>query len=309
MLKYRRENAKQKKKNKNLKLSNKTKIITFSILLVIVLALLIYSMDLLNLRDSSADSKNYNRTYPAGEIVNYGKTKVRKDSGIYGDDDFVMMKSLGKNIRMPAKPGGPMIKGWRSPLVNSSTYDKLFKKLKPNKKAVNPRLTTYLPDWSYFSKEINIPKDKSDKPLALYVCWRSLSGKETSLKLLFAGPTLSNKNRRELWSDKNGAPIMNYIHRYEHGDDEWQKIKCWGFYDIAYERVVPRSHPQNEPIYPGQYMKKMNKSKSIKARINIKVRGQVEIASIKVFHPTQPPERSKLGANYYDRQFESDITN
>ena len=55
-------------------------------------------------------------------------------------------------------------------------------------------------------------------------------------------------------------------------------------------------------------MNKMNKSKSIRARVNIKVFGQVEIASIKVFHPTQPPERVTVGANYYDRQFESDIT-
>lgn len=282
----------KKKKKKNLKLSNKSKIITFSILLVTVLALLIYSMDLLNLRDSSADSKNYNRTYPAGDIVNYGKTKIRKDSGIGGDDKFVMMKSIGKSIRMPAKPGGPMIKGWQSPLVDSSTYDRLFKRLKPNKNAVIPSLTQYVPAWSYLSKEITIPKDNSNKPMALYVCWKSLSGKDASLKFQFAGPTLSKKNSQELWGSKFDRYHMAYTHRSEHGNNEWQKIKCWGFYDIAYASN-----------------KKVNKSKSIKARINIKVFGQVEIASIKVFQPTKPPERVTVRTNYYDRQFESDITN
>ena len=283
-------------------------ILTLSVIVLVIAGLFVLGRGFFNSKYSEAESKNYNKTYPAGDIINYGWTTVRKDSGIAGDVPFVSMKSIGKNIKIPARPGGPIINGWRSPLINASTYDKNFKKLKPNKKAANPKETVYLPAWSYLSKEITIPKDKSNKPMALYVCWKALSGKETSLKFAFAGPPLSDKNARELWSDKNGQHHMDYTHRYEHGDNEWQKMKCWGFYDVAYDRVIPRSHPQSEPIQPGQYMKKINKSKSIKARVNIKVFGQVEIASIKVFHPTKPPERVTVGANYYDRQFESDIT-
>lgn len=259
-----------------------------------------------NLLDSEAQSNNYDKTYQAGNLVNYGLTKIRKDSGIAGDFPFVSMKSIGKTIEMPARPGGPIINGWRSPLINASTYDKNFKRLKPNKRAVNPKETVYVPAWSYLSKEITIPKNKSKKPMALYVCWRALSGKETSLKIQFAGPTLNSKNSRERWQDKHGVPHMNYVHRYEQGDNEWQKIKCWGFYDIAYQQIIPRSHPQSEPIHAGQYMKIINKS--IKARVNIKVFGQIEIASIKVFNPTQPPARVTKSADYYNRQFESDIT-
>lgn len=280
--------TKQKKSRKNLT----PVVLTLSLLALVIAGLFTFGRGYFTSKYSEAESKNYNKTYPAGDIVNYGWTTIRKDSGIQGDVPFVSMKSIGKNIKMPARPEGPLINGWRSPLVDSSTYDRLFKRLKPNKNAVIPSLTQYVPAWSYLSKEITIPKDNSNKPMALYVCWKSLSGKDASLKFQFAGPTLSKKNSQELWGSKFDRYHMAYTHRSEHGNNEWQKIKCWGFYDIAYSSN-----------------KKINKSKSIKARVNIKVFGQVEIASIKVFHPTQPPERVTVARNYYDRQFESDITN
>ena len=260
----------KKKKNKKLKLSKKSKIVTLSILLVIVLALLISSTDLLNLKKSSASTKRYNKTYAGGKIVNYQPTPFKYNKG-----KLVTVRSLGENISMPAKLGGPTIDGWKY-THNARDY------------------TQDNEGWVYFSKSFTIPTSK--RPMAVYACWRAIS-KNTTIKLRLS------RGINKAWTNKQGAYHINYTHRYESDPNRYREIACWGFYDVGYQQVIPKSHPQNKPIRPGQYMKRIKKS--IKAKLFIKVpEGGIELASIKVFEPTKPPESEE---NFYERQNEVDI--
>jgi hypothetical protein len=262
----------KKKKKKNLKLSNKSKIVTLSIILAVVIGLVVFSNDLMNLKDSSADSKRYNKTYAAGKLVNYKPTPFK-----YYRGKLVSVKSQGGNIRMPAKPGGPMIDGWRMDHADE-------------KRTINNE------GWVYFSKWFTIPTSK--RPMAVYVCWRALE-KNTTIKLRLS------RDINKVWGTKDGAYHINFTHRYETDPNRYREIACWGFYDVGYKSVVPRSHPQSEPIHPGQYAKRIKKS--IKAKLFIKVpEGGIELASIKIFEPTKPQEHDSNG--YYLRQFETDIT-
>ena len=60
-------------------------------------------------------------------------------------------------------------------------------------------------------------------------------------------------------------------------------------------------------VYKRQGQYAVRRKESIKAQLFIKVpEGGIELASIKVFEPTKPPEKDSNG--YYLRQFESDIT-
>ncbi len=226
-----------------------------------------------NTKYSEAESKNYNKTYPAGNIVNYKPTGVQ-----YSQGKLRYNTSQGKNIKMAARPGGPTIDGWT---MKASDDD---------------RRKSYPGGWVYLSKWIPVPKTK--KPVAVYVCWKALS-RNTSVKFQL------NKGINDVWRTKKGEYNINFYHGYESDPQRYRETACWGFYDIAYRQVVPRSHPQSEPIYPGQYMKKINEK--IQVRIYMKVpEGGVEVASIKVIEPTKPPEKD--GNGYPMRQFEADIT-
>ena len=260
--------TKQKKSKRNFT----PLIITLSAIALVIAGLLIVGRGYFTSKYSEAESKNYNKTYPAGDIVNYKPTPFK-----YYRGKLVSVKSQGGNIRMPSKPGGPMTDGW-----TISNRDMQWNKSNEG--------------WVYLSKWFAIPKTK--KPVAVYVCWRALS-RNTTVKLQL------NKGINDVWATKKGEYLINFYHGYETDPQRYREIACWGYYDVAYRQVVPRSYPQNQTIKKGQYLKKP--SGKIQARIYIKVpEGGVEIASIKVFEPTKPPEHDSNG--YYLRQFETDIT-
>lgn len=252
---------------------NKRSSIIVALLLIGIAAgiYLVVTYGYFGINNSEAGSKRYNKTYAAGKLANYEPAPFK-----YYKGKLIKVASLGETIRMPSKPGGSTIDGWK---YRHNTQD-----YHPNSEG-----------WVYLSKEFTIPKSK--KPLAVYVCWRA-TNKNTSIKLRLS------KGVNDVWSTKKGEYHINYTHRYEQDPNRFSEIACWGFYDVAYRRVVPRSHPQNKPIQPGQYMKKH--AKAIKAKLFIKVpEGGVEIASIKVFEPTKKPNG---GEDYYERQNESEIT-
>lgn len=238
--------------------------------LVIVLGYFVVAKDF-NPLISLAQSKNYNKTYPAGTLVNYGNTaNLVYGHGLYGqnarDARIVKMKSNGKTVRMPARPGGPMIKGWRSDPVAKTVGGET-------------------PVWDYYSKTITIPKNKSRRPMAVYICWKALTGKNTTIKVqLKRGITAG-------WQTKHGDFQMNYNHGHE-TLERTRQTACWGWYDVAWF--------VNEPYE----FQKMNKP--VKAKVLIWVaQGQVDISSIKVFNPTKP-DWSVTGK--WARQDEADIT-
>ncbi len=264
-----KKNMKNKKSVKTKK-SNLTLILFLVVLMVVFLfGYIAVKNGIFNLLDSEAQSKNYNKTYAAGKLVNYKPAGYKYERG-----KLVSVASQGKTIKMPAKPGGPTIDGWT---MNHA----------------DEKYTSKNEGWVYLSKWFTIPKSK--RPMAVYVCWRALS-KNTSIKLRLS------KGVQDVWRTKAGLYHKNYTHQFEADPNRYREIACWGFYDVVYQQVVPRSHPQNEPIKPGQYMKKV--SKSVKAKLFIKVpEGGIELASVKVFEPTKPPENA-----YYERQNEVDIT-
>ncbi len=247
-------------------------ILTLSVIALVIAGLFALGRGYFISKYSEAESKNYNKTYPAGDIVNYKPTPFK-----YYRGKLVSVRSQGGNIRMPAKSGGPQINGWRM------NHD-------------DEKYTSDNEGWVYLSKWFTVPTSK--RPMAVYVCWRALS-KNTTIKLRFS------KGINAVWTDKMGAYHINFTHKYETDPNRYREIACWGFYDVGYKTVVPKSHPQNEPIRRGQYA--VRRKESIKAQLFIKVpEGGIELASIKVFEPTKPPEKDSNG--YYLRQFESDIT-
>lgn len=162
-------------------------------------------MDLLNLRDSSADSKRYNKTYAAGKLVNYKPAGYNYEKG-----KLVRVASQGRNIRMPAKPGGPQIDGW------TLRYQKGQKTLDNE-------------GWVYLSKWFTIPTSK--RPMAVYVCWRALE-KNTTIKLRLS------RGINKVWGNKDGAYHINFTHRFESDPNRYREIACWGFYDVGYQYGV-----------------------------------------------------------------------
>lgn len=267
----------RKKASKNIANSkNKRSSIIVALLLIGIAAgiYLVVTNGYFGINNSEAGSKRYNKTYAAGKLANYKPAGFKYERG-----KLVSVASLGSTIRMPSKPGGSTIDGWK---YRHNTQD-----YHPNSEG-----------WVYLSKEFTIPKPSSKKPMAVYVCWRA-TNKNTTIKLRLS------RGVNKVWTNKEGAYHINYTHRYENGDNRHREIACWGFYDIGWKQVIPRSHPQNETIKPGQYMKKL--TKPFKAKLFIKVpEGGVEIASIKVFEPTKKPNG---GGDYYERQNESEITN
>lgn len=222
-----------------------------------------------------------------------------KDSGVQYDDKFVHMGSIGNNIQMPAKPGGPVITGWRSPLINHQSVDTYFKKLPPKTNTPAPDITQYLPAWAYLTKKFTIPKNTSNKPMAVYVCWRALSGPQTHLKIrLF-------DTAREIWKDSRGAPSMLFTQQYE-SPERTRQTACYGLYDVAYKVKLPKNLKEGS-YHSEDYLRQANKKKSIKAFLGIKVWGQIEIASIKVFNPKIPPTWVTRPDEFPKRQDESTI--
>lgn len=248
------------------------------ILLIIIFAggYIVISKGYFGINDSEAGSKSYNKTYAAGNIVNYKPTPFK-----YSRGKLVSVRSQGGNIRMPAKPGGPMIDGWRMYHADG-------------------KYTNDNEGWVYLSKWITIPTSK--RPMAVYVCWRALS-RNTSIKIRLS------RGINTVWADKKGRYHKNFYHGWEETDGDpntnYNQIACWGFYDVGWLSDVPINLPKDRGYGPGdldQYKYKPNKT--LKARIFMKVpEGGVELASIKVFTPTKPP------VDDVHRQKESEITN
>lgn len=181
--------------------STKTKTKTFLFLAVLITFILIsgyfiYSMDLFNLKSSSAKSKYYSKTYAAGDMVE--KKTIKVVPGQYLPS--VRAKSLGSKIKFQTKPGGPKINGWRTPRTTVNS----------------PSQTVYI------SKVFTIPKPENtrNRPMAVQLCWKSTTW-DAAVNVV-----LSRDSERS-WLGSWTSPIA-YQHTKE-STKTARKLGCWGY--------------------------------------------------------------------------------
>lgn len=227
---------------------------------------------------AEAESNRYKKVYPAGKIVDFKKTRVYKDG--YGviinpqqannPSNFITTKSIGKKVNVKVAPNGPTISGWRSPYINYINEDQYFHG-KPN--------------YSYISKYFTIPKNKSSQPMAVELCWRSITGSNSQVFI-----TLSRDDDKNLFDYDSTRwtktfPNANHDNPPDHLTTSRafrpfselpsmaKKVGCYGFSNFIYESVNSK-----KPL-----------NKAVRARMYVGVSGgKIEIAAIRVLNVKEP---------------------
>ena len=232
----------KKRKNVNHKLQP---ILMASILvgLILVLGSFVYKNDLLNIRNSDAQSKHYSKTYPAGDIVEKGRVRVLNYSDASPennnedpDDDsipYVNWRSVGKKIKISPKKGSAKINGWATTASPNS------------------------PRMRYISKLITVPKPENtdNRPMAIQLCWKAKNYDAQVLIHLY----------RE--NAKSWFPLMaRYNHKNE-SNKTASRLGCFGFSEYVFD-----TDDFGDPV-----------NRQIKVRVYISVLGgPIEIAAIRV---------------------------
>lgn len=236
---------KTKHTKKALKTMKPIKIFAILILAVFVLGYAAYSKDVFNIKSSDAKSKNYSKTYPAGDIVDRSnKVKVLNyhDAAAENNNEdpedtsirIVKWKSIGQKIKVSTKKNGPKINGWRT------------------------RESKHITRMTYISKSFTIPKPENtrNRPMAVQLCWKAKSYDSVVAMSLY-------RERTKNWHHTNSSI---YDHRNE-SNKTARRLGCYGFSQYIFD-----TDNYGDPV-----------NRQVKARLYIAVMGQpIDIAAIKV---------------------------
>lgn len=237
---------KSNKKNKNIN-HNFNKIFLISLLfgLILALVLFVYKNDLLNIRDSDAQSKHYSKTYPAGDIVEKGRVRVQNSPEMNNENPedrptpYVNWRSIGRKVKISPKKGSAKINGWATSGTQTDSYGGNFR-------------------MGYISKLITVPKPENirNRPMSIQLCWKAKHWNTGIIMTLY-------RERARVW-----YPLMaQYSHRDESSKTA-SKLGCFGFRDYIFDTYDYSGDPVN---------------RQIKVRLYVAVQGgPIEIAAIKV---------------------------
>ncbi len=246
-------------------------IVSLLVGLILVLGSFVYKNNLLNIRDSDAQSKHYSKTYPAGDVVEKGRVRVLN----YNDADYennnedpndqsipyTNWRSIGKKVKISPKKGSAKINGWAT--------------------TVSPNI----PRMRYISKLITIPKPENNqnRPMAIQLCWKAKNyNANVSISLY--------REKAKSWYPE----AVNYNHRNE-SDKTASRLGCYGFSEYVYD-----TNDYGDPV-----------NRQIKVRVYVAVLGgPIEIAAIKVKSIDLPTgDYVGMRADYVTGKYFGDGTN
>lgn len=235
-----------KKTKSNQNQANKiSKLSILSILLVLFIAFgyIIYSRNIFNIKNSIANSKNYNKTYPAGDLVDRKPIKVLNYSdGSHQNNNedpndntipVVKWKSAGQLIKISTDSKGRKVNGWRT------------------------RTSNDIPRMTYISKLFTIPKPENirNRPMAIQLCWKAKSWNTIVNMSLY-------REGAKVWH-----PVGAMYNHKKESNKTARRLGCYGFSEYIYD-----TDNYGDPV-----------NRKVKARIYVTVMGDpIDIAAIRV---------------------------
>lgn len=246
-----------KKPKQKTKLKQKQSIKKSILLVVFILILgLIFAWFLtlgkgyFNSKSSVADSKNYSKTYAAGDIVEKKPIKVLNYSDAQAENnnenDYdrsipqVNWRSVGKKIKVSTNSKGQKINGWRT------------------------RSSPYLSRMAYISKPFIIPKPENtrNRPMSIQLCWKAKSNNTSVAMMLY-------RSSSSIWHSTSAYNETPYI--YNHGNRDSNKtarrLGCYGYREYIFD-----NDDYGDPV-----------NRQVKARMYVAVMGDpIDIVAIKV---------------------------
>lgn len=226
---------------------NKFRILMILLVLICLLFLLVvfaFKNDLINITNSNAQAKKYNRIYPAGDIVekkpikvlNYDDAEAKNNNEDPYDYSIpkINWRSVGKKISISTNSKNRKINGWRT------------------------RSSPNFPRMTYISKSFIIPKPENlrNRPMAVQLCWKAKSyNSNVNIRLYRQGA-------RSWYSTSN----TSYDHRKE-SNKTARRLGCFGFNEYIYD-----TNDYATPV-----------NRQVRARMYVAVMGDpIDIAAIKV---------------------------
>lgn len=264
-----------KKTKSNQNQANKiSKLSILSILLVLFIAFgyIIYSRNIFNIKNSNANSKNYNKTYPAGDLVDRKPIKVLNyDDGAKennNEDEYdrsipvVKWRSVGNKIKVSTNSKGLKLNGWRT------------------------RSSPNIPRMTYISKSFIIPKpvNTKNRPMAVQLCWKAKSW-NTNVNI-----RLYREGAKSWYTTSN----TSYDHRKE-SNKTARRLGCYGFNEYIYD-----TDNFGNPV-----------NRQVKARIYVAILGDpIDIAAIRVKSiPLPTGDYTRMRSDFNTGKYFTDGTN
>jgi hypothetical protein len=264
------------KPNKKTSKANKSKlslsVIGLLSLTILFLGYIAYNQDIFNIKSSNAKSRNYSKTYPAGDIVEKKPIKVLNyddaEQENNNEDDYdrsipqVNWRSFGKKIKLSTNSKGQKINGWRT------------------------RGSPIIPRMTYISKSFIIPKpvNTRNRPMAVQLCWKAKSwNTNVSIRLYREGT-------KSWYTTSNSS----YDHRQE-SNNTARRLGCYGFNEYIYD-----TDDYGDPV-----------NRQVKARMYVAVLGDpIDIAAIKVKSiPLPTGDFAHMRSDFKSGKFFGDGTN